>query len=234
MKIISFLILFLLFSCGKHQLFRGDQKSGNLIEVNNEANSNPLIIATTNGNYTEVKAFLDQGEDINGVDERGRSLLMIAVINNNYVIADLLLKEGADLNYRDENGESALEKTTDTFMLKILQNNSSLTEKDWEEYLLKLMVEANQDNQLDTINELKLLFDFGVSPNTADQRASLLMYACNKKLIEIVKFFITIPDLNINLVLGRGSRQYTALDMTRDPILKSLLIENGAKSFKDL
>jgi hypothetical protein len=52
MKYLILLSLLVLSSCGKHELIKG-AGSGDQIEVSNELNSDPLIIATTNGNFSE-------------------------------------------------------------------------------------------------------------------------------------------------------------------------------------
>lgn len=233
MKLINLLILLFLFSCGKHTFIQGGNGTGALGN-SSTINSSALIVATTQGNYTEVKKFLADGTDPNITNDQGNSLLMIAAKSNNYIIVDLLIKSGADTAYENEAGETAIDLTGNDFTIKLIEDNASITNTDWEAYLLQIVKEANQKNETEKILEIALLFEFGVSPNTADTRASLLMYATSKGLIETVKFLLTNEELDINMVMGRSPRFYTALDRTRDPAIKKLLIDHGGLRASEL
>lgn len=220
---------FLFISCGKHEYIKGENDTISLNSLNGDA----LIIATTNGNYTDVKKFLEEGTDPDTVDDRDRSLLMIAVSGKKYVIVDLLIKNGADPDWANEEGKTVYDQfnpSDDPFMIKILQDNSSLINDDWEGYILKLVKETNNDNVTAKTEEMATLFEAGVSPNTADRRGSLLFYACNSAVYDLVEFLITSDGIDINLVI----RGHTALDRTRSAAIKELLIAHGAKSAKDL
>jgi ankyrin repeat protein len=232
-KLMTLLLLVSLFSCGKHTLIKGDESAGAL-GVQKIVNSDELIIATNQGNFGRVKTLLAEGENPNSLDEKGFSLLMIASRKNDFVIVDLLIKSGADTEYENEKGEKAIDLASKDFTKKLIEDNTSVLESDWEDYLLQVVKEASQKNEKEKIVEIELLLDFGVSPNTADTRASILMYACSKGLVETVKFLLRNDELDINMVMGRAPRLYTALDRTRDKVVKEILMEHGAVSAKDL
>ena len=233
MKFFYLLIVLTFFSCGKHSFIQGGSGAGN-VGNSSTINSNALIVATTQGNYAEVKKFISEGTDPNITNDQGNSLLMIAAKSNNYVIVDLLVKSGADIEFKNEAGETAFELAGSDFTKKLIDSNDAVTNDDWESYLLQIVKEANQKNEAEKILEIALLFEFGVSPNTADTRASVLMYACSKGLIKTVEFLVNNDDLEINMVMGRSPRLYTALDRTRDKVIKAFLIDHGAMLARDL
>jgi ankyrin repeat protein len=60
-----------------------------------------LIVATKDGNGSEVRRLLWQGARVNARDKNGRTPLMAATRRNNVQLARLLIQEGADVNAKD-------------------------------------------------------------------------------------------------------------------------------------
>ena len=68
-----------------------------------------IYIAAQLGNIDKVKAFLEQGIDVNAKVENGFTPLFLAVRNNDVGIARLLLSKGADVNTKNnQNGMTPL------------------------------------------------------------------------------------------------------------------------------
>ena len=65
-------------------------------------------MAVLNGAVESVRLHLRAGEDVNAVDEKGRSPLMLAASKGRVDICGLLLAEGADPALRDNGGNDAL------------------------------------------------------------------------------------------------------------------------------
>ena len=69
---------------------------------------NDLICTVKEDNIRKVKKLIDEGVDINSVDESGYSSLMYAVKNKNEEIVKLLLKNGAKLDIIANDGMGAV------------------------------------------------------------------------------------------------------------------------------
>ena len=74
----------------------------NVWELKNKYNVNPyraIVVAAKKGNYDDVVAFLDSGDDIN-IKFRGTTALMEAIINKRKNIVRLLLDRNANVNIK--------------------------------------------------------------------------------------------------------------------------------------
>ena len=70
----------------------------------------PLLQSAIHGQYNVAKTLIDNGADVNKVDDDGESPLMFAVIVESIPIINLLIKSGANINHQDKNGLTALHK----------------------------------------------------------------------------------------------------------------------------
>lgn len=68
----------------------------------------PFIQAAKSGKRELVEAYLNDGADINQVDNNKRTALMWAALNSKLSIVDLLLKNGANPNLTDKQNRTAL------------------------------------------------------------------------------------------------------------------------------
>jgi ankyrin repeat protein len=67
------------------------------------------LFTATEGYYIEeVKRLIDDGADVNAVDNKGYTALMIAVLGNHLEIVEILIKAGANVNARSKWGDTAL------------------------------------------------------------------------------------------------------------------------------
>ena len=95
-------------------------KAGANINAQDE-NGSSLILASLNGNF-EIAAFLiNNGIDVNAVDEYGRTALMYASKDGYIEIVDLLLKNKADINSKDNQGLTAILLATKDKKLEIIK-----------------------------------------------------------------------------------------------------------------
>ena len=67
-----------------------------------------LLTAAEDGEYDEDDSCVEQGADINCVDENGISPLVYSVFEEHYDIAYYLIEKGADVNAVDDKGRSPL------------------------------------------------------------------------------------------------------------------------------
>ncbi|WP_150271463.1 ankyrin repeat domain-containing protein [Paenibacillus tepidiphilus] len=70
--------------------------------------ANELITAAERGDTAAVMKALEQGADINGQDERGRTAVLAATHGNKPETVKALIEAGADLNLRDNRSDNPL------------------------------------------------------------------------------------------------------------------------------
>jgi hypothetical protein len=71
-------------------------------------NNNQLYTASENGNVELVKKLLEQGDDVNKVNNNGETPLYIASRNGHIEVVKILLAAGADINKANNNGATPL------------------------------------------------------------------------------------------------------------------------------
>ncbi|MCF8462942.1 MAG: ankyrin repeat domain-containing protein [Rickettsiaceae bacterium] len=67
-----------------------------------------LLKAVRDGNEQMVKSLLDEGVDVNTIDEYGVTALMNAILFKNVGVVKVLLDNGADVNMSNNSAETAL------------------------------------------------------------------------------------------------------------------------------
>jgi len=113
--------------------------------------------AALDGQISQVKNLLTAGQDVNTVDEDGRTPLMYAAFNGHAEIINLLIDKGALINACDSEGRTALMMASSApfpAAVKILldrQADPNLTDK--EEHFTALMYAA-AEGQLDVVKIL--------------------------------------------------------------------------------
>lgn len=78
----------------------------------NETESNPLLIAMSDGADTIVDYLINSGADVNYVNDYGKSVLTYCIYYYNPIIKKVIDK-GADINYVDKFGYTALDYSLD-------------------------------------------------------------------------------------------------------------------------
>ena len=67
-----------------------------------------LFLAIRNDDLFTLKQLLKQQQDVNVIDQYGKTPLLIAVKKKNHALVELLLTHGAKPNYQDKQGKSCL------------------------------------------------------------------------------------------------------------------------------
>ncbi|MEA3499327.1 MAG: ankyrin repeat domain-containing protein [Campylobacterota bacterium] len=102
----------LLHVCLKNNRYRAANwliKQGVSLSIKNKNNISTMRIAVEKGNLSVIKTIIEYAnEDINQVDEHGRSLLQDAIILGNNDVAQLLIENSIDLNIRDNNNRNVV------------------------------------------------------------------------------------------------------------------------------
>ena len=78
-------------------------------------NENPFFRAIQVGNIDDVITFIENGSNVNQIDENGATPLHFAVGWGHVNVVERLIKEGANVNYRSENGYTALDLASGWF-----------------------------------------------------------------------------------------------------------------------
>jgi ankyrin repeat protein len=66
------------------------------------------MLATKNGHTDIVQSLLNNGANVNAIDNKGRTALILASENGAAGIVQILLEKGADINAQNFYGETAL------------------------------------------------------------------------------------------------------------------------------
>ena len=97
-------------------------KAGALvINQRNKGGATSLHIACREGNFEIVKTLIDNGANVNIIDNEGWTPLMRASLNGNGEIVEILLKNGAKANLLNSLNESALIHATTSKCIKCLE-----------------------------------------------------------------------------------------------------------------
>lgn len=125
-----------------------------------------LVKAIVDGNFNEVKKIVDNGEDINKVEDRVTPL-KLALVKNQKDIAVYLISKGANVNKFDDSSMTPLRFSIiqgNSDMVKILlDSGANLNERD-EQGLTPLM-NAVMSKSKDVV---ELLIEKGVDVNAKD------------------------------------------------------------------
>ena len=70
--------------------------------MDNYANEERLIEVVSQSNSTLVQELIDQGTDVNIVDEEGDNLLLVAMDTGDIDVVKALLKAGLDVNLKQD------------------------------------------------------------------------------------------------------------------------------------
>ena len=84
-------------------------KQGVSLSIKNKNHISPIRIAVEKGDISVIKTIIEYAdEDINQVDENGRSLLQDAVILGNQEVAQELINNSIDVNIKDNNNRNVV------------------------------------------------------------------------------------------------------------------------------
>ncbi len=163
-----------------------------------------------------IEKYLENGNDINIINEDGNTLLMQAVSIGYYDLADYLIDRNADINITNNNGENAL----------ILSANYP--------YIMNLLINNNADINISDNNgktalhyaceygdlySVKLLIKRGADINKKDILGkTILMYAVENEHLMLIKYLVEDlkADINEKDDWGQNAMFYaTKIDIAR-------------------
>ncbi len=125
-----------------------------------------LYIADKDGEYEKVVKIIDQIDDINIKDKKGRPLLKVAVDNHYIQIAKVLIKAGADVNIKT-NGKALIHDT-------VINNQYLQT---------KLLLENKA--QVDILDKKKKTpLEYAYENNNSDLKELLIQYGAKDEIQE--------------------------------------------------
>ena len=179
------------------------------IDVNAEA----LKTAVKNKNVSAVKAFVEQGVNVNYRDNDGNTLLYTALISNNPVAAKILIDAGADVNAPSaENGITPLiiatsraEKLQKDAEKIMARRQGSAIEEKLKKHIAGQMMSARK--------MLQMLIDNGADVNQETPYGTPLMNASkNEWNIEIIDILLKSgAQVNLRDRSGRTALFYGEL-----------------------
>ena len=164
------LILFinLIWGCGnkneKHQVAPIENKSTNP----DPGQGLSIHESALNGDLSRISMLLEKGQDVNILDEQGRTALMYAAFNGHSAIIKKLLEKNASVNLRDKEGRTALMMVSSgpypEAVKLLLDNRAEINITDNEEHFTALMYAA-AEGQMDNV---KLLLSYKADPLLKD------------------------------------------------------------------
>jgi len=89
----------------------------------NKLSIESLFINWDNPDY--VKRWIDEGGDVNIIDDQGWTLLTLAANNQSSLMIKYLLKNGADVNLQNNNGNTASILVNTYYDIEILIDNGA-------------------------------------------------------------------------------------------------------------
>ena len=155
-----------------------DDQSRNTIAITFE----DVLKVIKEGTTEEFKELLNQGLNINMVNNRGKTLLMIQCINHSLKGVKLLIGYGADMNVTDDQGNSAL-------ILACRHHKADCKEECAE--ITKLLVSKGADmNAVSVLSSAIRLEGYG--------KGTALLDACLTGRLEVVRLLLELgADLNV-------------------------------------
>ena len=100
-------------------------KDGDDVNTKDSTNMTFLMRASQNGDFEDVKFFVEEGADINAQDNESHTALTCAAFFGHLEVVKYFIDNGADLNVKDRVGETALDMALEqeyTDIVKLLRD----------------------------------------------------------------------------------------------------------------
>lgn len=172
-----------------------------------------------------VKKYIDEGGEIDAINEYGVTPLMLAAGNENREVVELLLEAGADKNIEDNKGYLAIEYA---FMSNNVDIGKLLFNEKWDNSLLgHLLGYAMYQYSTDVFSYMLSVYSGDIDEVFMTPRFSFLMYSVAYNLIEKAKILLEY-DVDINLTNeNEDTALHIAVNNSRTEFIH-LLLDNGA------
>ena len=181
--------------------------------------------AAASGNIDQIQLALDNGQDVNAIDEEDNTPLIIAIqTGQSKDFIENLIEKGANVFLKNKEGKTAIDLAANDDVRNYLNECKKKKESEF--------LAAAETGKLD---EAKNLLDFGVDVNVVDEKSksALMLVLLNQKiekdnLLEMVKLLINRgADIN-----AKNKNNQTPLMMvvrTRDIKFVNLLLYSDAE-----
>lgn len=206
------------------------KKYNHLIDYNYPFESGrykPLSIASWIGNNEIIKLLIDEGAEINSLDESGYYPLYLSIYSNDITTVNLLITNGADVNLKNKYGETALHHASyrgSLDMVRLLYENGA--EQSYMNDGRDSVIEAIDGKNLEI---LKFLHEKGYNFDYLDNDglSPLLSVIFGDNNEDILKFLIEI-GVDLNLRHNDNSTVLYNDIYQNDGLYLELLLKGGA------
>lgn len=211
--------------------------------VVNKEGQNVLHFIVRNGNQSEiVQYFIDKKVSVNQVDKNGNTPFMEASKTKDMAVLQMLLPKN-DVNFANKMGETALTNATQFSSAEVveflLKNKANAQIKDKKGnnlayYLIEsYRPQANEKQQNEFAQKLKLLLDSGVDFTVSQADGTLYHLAVIKEDLALLKQLSSLKiDVNMPNKSGETPLMKAAMIAKEDTILKYLLSIGADKNQK--
>ncbi len=147
--------------------------------------------AVASGDLKQIQVYIEQGGNINILDEQKRNALQIALANKKYKVIDILLDSGIEILNKDSEGKTCLEYLakveTWSYLEKALEKVKNLYIRNEQNYSIAGICTLEKN-----LRCLEFLLNKGFSVNSREGKENLplLHLAYINNLDTIVKFFL--------------------------------------------
>lgn len=174
-----------------------------------------------------IKLLINNGADINAVNNKGESALYIAIENNQIEAAKALIKNGADINLEMPDGTTiltkAIEKKQDE-LVNLLISQGAKTKKN-SAICSNELINLAKSNEIEISQKLIELIKNGANHNCVDKEGNnLLSYAVQEKNYNLTDYLIK-KGVDVN---HKNKKGQTPLMFANDLAQTDLLIRNKA------
>ena len=175
-----------------------------------------LHFAARDGQLAAVQTLIDNGADLDIVDEEGSTSALLAILNGHYEIAASLFNAGADVNIQDKRGRTALFMATD---MHTLDANPRPGPKPYGELdsldIIRLVLENDADPNLALTDGLPAWLAQGSSHNgLLNEGATPLIRASMSGDLEVINMLMEAGADPYSTTTERETSRGTANGLT--------------------
>jgi ankyrin repeat protein len=184
-----------------------------------------LIQASQNGYHEVVKALLAEGAEVNTQRDDGFTALIIASQEGHIAVVQALLDKGADVNAKESHGWTALMQASQGGPQRVVQlllgKGADVNAKDGNG--ASALMRASAKGQIAVV-QLLLAKRADVNASRNDGTTALMQASFNGHLEVVQALLANSADVN-----AKESHGWTALAAAKDPRVRALLVQAGAK-----